>query len=123
MSTARETPSLPISLPEYRTVVAAMWVAAVVCYVAGDTGTTIVSLSLGGIEAAPVAGWFLEIGGYAGLVANKALVVSVCVVVWRLYPSIGAVGPDPFRLVIPAAMIVRGLWLTTHNLTVIAALV
>lgn len=121
MSTARET--LPaVRRPEYRTVAVVAWVLAVVFYGLGDTGTSIVSLELGGIEVSPVPRLFLETLGYLGLVVNKALVIGLCWAVWRFYPSVGGIGPDPFRLVVPALLAARGAWLVVHNAGVIASL-
>lgn len=122
MSTVRDV-SPAIRMPAYSRVALAAWAAAVVLYCVGDTGTTIVSLQLGGIEDAAVATWFLETLGYAGLVANKLLVVAVCWLAWRYYPSVAGVGPDPFRLVIPGLMVLRGGWLVLNNVSVIASLV
>lgn len=121
MSTARET--LPtVDVPRYGAVAVAAWVAAVLLYGFGDTGTTIVSLELGGLEASPVPRMFLEALGYAGLVLNKALVIGLCWLVWRFYPSVGGIGPDPFRLAVPALLAARGVWLVVHNAGVIATL-
>lgn len=121
MSTVRETaPSLPVF--EYRTVVVVAWVAAIALYGFGDTATSIVSLELGGLEASPVPRMFLKALGYLGLVLNKALVLGVCWLFWRGYPSVGGIGPDPYRMVIPALLAVRGAFLVANNATVIASL-
>lgn len=121
MSTASETlPMLP--RPKYRTMAAAAWAGALAFYAVGDLGTTIVSLELGGFEASPVPRLFLEALGYLGLLLNKMLVVALCWALWRVYPSVGDIGPDPFRLVIPGLMAARGAWLVVHNLGVIAML-
>ena len=121
MSTVEDVET-DVRLPAYSSVVLASWAAAVVFYAVGDTSTTIVSLELGGLEASPVPRWFLETMGYAGLVLNKALVVGACWLVWRFYPSVGGIGPDPFRLAIPALMAARGVWLVANNLSVISVL-
>jgi hypothetical protein len=97
----------------------ALWALAVFLYAAGDTGTTIVSLELGGIEAAPVAAAFLDALGYPGLVVNKALVVALCYVCWKHYPDPFDVGVRPYRAVIPALMAARGAWLVANNVAVI----
>lgn len=123
MSTARDSLSLSVPVPEYRTVAVGAWVFAVAFYAFGDTGSTIVSMQLGGIEDAVVAAWFYDVAGYLGLVVNKLLVVGVCWLAWRHYPSVGSVGPDPYRLVIPVLMGVRGVWLVANNVSVIAVLV
>jgi hypothetical protein len=122
MSTVGESWRPTLSVPSYAFVATSVWAAALAFYVAGDTGSTIVSLELGGFESAVVAGWFLESFGYLGLVLNKLLVVGVCWLLWRRYPSVAGVGPDPFRLVIPVVMLARGVWLTVHNVGVVAAL-
>lgn len=122
MSTARKT--LPsIAPPSYQQVAMGAWLAAVALYCVGDTGTTIVSMELGGFEASPIPLWFYQTLGYVGLVLNKLLVVGLCWVAWRLYPSIGDIGPDPYRLAIPLLMVGRGAWLVLNNVSVIAALV
>lgn len=121
MSTARET--LPaISPPSYRRVAVGAWIAAVALYCVGDTGTTIVSMELGGIETSMVPLWFYQTFGYLGFVLNKLLVLSVCWVAWRFYPSVGRIGPDPYRLVIPVLLVGRGAWLLHNNVSVITAL-
>lgn len=58
------------------------------------------------------AGW---IGQAVGLLLLKAGVLSVAGVAWALYPSIGGVGPRPFRAALPAVALVRGSWLLAEH--------
>lgn len=122
MSTARKT--LPtIQTPRYRTVGIVAWAAAIIFYGFGDTGTSIVSMQLGGIEASPIPLWFYTQLGYLGLAINKLLVIAICWLAWHWYPSLGDIGPDPYRLVIPILMTARGAWLVANNVDVILSLV
>lgn len=123
MSTVSESIPGSSSLPTYAALSTAAWIAAIALYAVGDTGTSVLSMQLGGIETSPIPLWFYEQLGYVGLVVNKLLVVGVCWLVWRYYPSIGGVGPDPYRLFIPLIMTGRGAWLVHNNASVITALV
>lgn len=109
-------------MPEYQQAVRVAWGLGLLLYAVGDTGTTLVSLSLGGIEQAALAAWFLETFGYLGLVLHKLIAVALVAALWRWYPTVGGIGPDPYRLVIPLAMILRGAWLVGNNLNVILVL-
>jgi hypothetical protein len=107
----------------YGAVTVALWGLVVGLYALGDTGLTTVVLELGGFEANPVARAFFETAGYAGLVVQKALAVGILWAIWRYYPTVGDLSPDPWRLVVPAIAAARGGQLVALHLQHISILV
>lgn len=107
---------------QYRLATVALWQLVLVFYVVGDTGLTTVVLELGGYEANPVARAFVDALGYVGLVVQKALVLVILGLFWKYYPAIGVESPDPWRLVVPAIPVLRGIQLTAVHLSNVAAL-
>lgn len=107
---------------QYRLAAVALWQLVLVFYVVGDTGLTAVVLELGGYEASPVARAFVDALGYVGLVVQKALVLVVLGLLWRYYPAIGVDSPDPWRLVVPAIPVLRGIQLVGIHLSNVAVL-
>lgn len=108
--------------PRYREPTLALWTLAVAVYVVGDTGLTVLVLELGGYEANPVARALLSWLGYAGLIVQKAGVVTMLVLCWRYYPTVGVDSPDPWRLVVPAVPFLRGIQLIAIHVSNVVVL-
>lgn len=87
----------------------AIWAAAIALYGVGDTVTTLVGLSLGGVlEAGPVAEPTLEAFGSAGFVALKLLLLLGFGAVWSRLPA-------PARMAVPLALATVGALVTLWN--------
>lgn len=109
----------------------ALWFV-VLAYGAGDTLSTILAISSGGYESHAVARWFLHSFGIVGLLVHKTLILvailAVIVVSFRVFSEVRrCLGvPDwvstPLRYVVPAGVVLRGIYLTIHNLSVAVAL-
>lgn len=107
---------------QYRALVIGLWSCTVLFYGLGDTGLTMVVHQLGGFEVNPVARSFLRTAGYAGLVVQKTLVLGVLAALWRYYPTVGDLSPDPWRLIVPILAATRGAYLVSihvHNIGVL----
>lgn len=90
-----------------------LWIAAIVFYGIGDTATTFLGLSMGGIaEAGPVAKPLIESYGRAALFAIKAVVFPGFYLLWRVLRT-------PGRIAVPFALALVGLVVTVWNLLVI----
>jgi hypothetical protein len=93
-----------------------VWIAAIVLYGIGDTITTFLGVSIGGVaEAGPIAGPLMEGYGRSGLIGVKAVVFPVFYVVWRLLRT-------PGRVAVPLALALVGGVVTVWNLLVIASI-
>jgi len=108
---------IAVSRDEYTAVALATWQLAIVFYLVGDTTGTAIVLSLGGFEASPVARAFVDVLGYPGLVAQKILVFALLAALWRYYPAIGVDSPDPWRLIVPAIPLLRGVQLVAIHVS------
>lgn len=106
----------------YRLLALALWQLVVVLYVVGDTALTAVVLELGGFEANAVARFFIDALGYVGLVVQKGLALACLAVLWRFYPTVGVDSPDPWRLIVPAIPVFRGVQLVAIHVENIAVL-
>ncbi|MFB6307945.1 MAG: hypothetical protein ABEH35_01320 [Haloarculaceae archaeon] len=107
---------------QYRGITLALWELVVVFYVLGDTGLTTIVLELGGHEANTVARMFVSALGYPGLVVQKVVTVLVLLLLWRHYPTFGVSSPDPWRLIVPAIPVLRGIQLVAIHISNIAVL-
>jgi len=91
-----------------------LWTLALLLFVAGDTLTTAYGLSVGLVESNPAPAHIIEAYGHWGMVAVKALFVSVVGVAYmRIRPRTAAVG-------IPLGLISVGGIVTAYNALLIA---
>lgn len=90
-----------------------LWIGAFVLYGVGDTVTTFVGLSVGGVaEVGPIAGPAMEAAGPGGLLAVKVAIFATFGAFWSLLIT-------PGRAAIPLALTVVGGLVTAWNLLVI----
>ena len=91
-----------------------LWIAAILCYGVGDTVTTFVGLSTGGVaEVGPIAGPLMEAYGREALLGIKAVTFGAAYAVWASLRT-------PGRVAVPLALTVVGAVVTTWNAIVIA---
>ncbi len=93
-----------------------LWIVALLLYGIGDTLTTVVGLSAGGVaEAGPIAKPLIETYGRLALVGIKAVVFPVFYAVWSILRT-------PGRVAVPFALALVGGVVTVWNLFVITGL-
>lgn len=107
---------------QYEVLAVGTWVCALLFYVVGDTGLTMLVIELGGYEVNPVARAFVDAAGYAGLVLQKSVVLGVLVAAWRTFPTVGNWSPDPWRIVVPATAATVGVYLVGEHVENLATL-
>lgn len=94
-----------------------LWIAAVLLYGIGDTVSTLVGLSFGGVaEAGPLAAPAMSTFGYGGLVGLKLAVFVSFGAVWSVLHT-------PARVAVPLALATVGGLVTVWNAVVIATAV
>lgn len=92
-----------------------VWAAAILLYGVGDTATTFLGLSTGGIaEAGPVAAPLIEAYGRYALLVVKAATFAAFFLLWRLVST-------PGRVAVPLALATVGALVTAWNLVVVAS--
>lgn len=109
-----------------------LWIAAIAAHLV-DSALTWVFVDLLGLtfEAAPVAGALhreilalglpvgLELVAVAlGYLVTKIVPLSIAWLTYRNFPSVGEIGPDPYRLAIPAVVLGLGLRVVAINVVV-----
>lgn len=90
-----------------------VWLAAILLYGVGDTVTTFLGLSWGGVaEAGPVAAPLMEAYGRFVLLGVKAVTFAAFYLLWRLLRT-------PGRVAVPLALATVGALVTAWNIVVI----
>jgi len=102
----------------YGVIKVAVWTASVLIYFIGDMALTIALSELGRlapgtamVEAHPVSAALLDAFGYPGLLIPKATVLIGLALIWKHFPAVGVPSNDPWRLIVPAIPLVRGVQL------------
>lgn len=91
-----------------------VWVGGLLLYGVGDTATTFLGLSTGGIaEAGPVAAPPIETYGRVALLGVEAVTFAAFYALWRVLPT-------PGRVAVPLALATVGTVVTAWNLAVVA---
>lgn len=91
------------------------WLLAVLFYGVGDTVTTLIGLSLGGVaEAGPIADPAMEAFGAAGLLAIKIVIFAGFGFIWSLLEP-------PTRVAVPLALAIVGGVVSGWNTVVIVS--
>lgn len=103
----------------------AVWILAGLFYGVLDSSLTFLILQLGGVETMPVARWFLATFGLVGLVLQKVLIFGVfasfAVGITLLARQLSQPG-YPYRTVIAAVVLGRGLQIVAMHIEHITAL-
>jgi len=109
-------------VPEIHGYERVIWLLTVAIYAVGDTASTIISLELGGSESTVFIAALLPKYGYGVLVVHKLAMLGIIGLVWYL-PTIPAqllnVDPQPYRSVLVAMFLLRGVYLVVWNAYVI----
>jgi len=109
-------------VPEIHGYERVIWLLTVAIYAVGDTASTIISLELGGGESTAFIAALLPEYGYGVLVVHKLVMLGIIGLVWYL-PTIPArlldVDPRPYRSVLVAMFLLRGVYLVVWNAYVI----
>jgi len=102
----------------YGGITVAVWTASVLIYFIGDMALTIALSELGRlasgtamVEAHPVSAALLHEFGYPGLLIPKVSVLIGLVLIWKYFPAVGVPSNDPWRLIVPAIPLIRGVHL------------
>jgi len=94
----------------------ALWATAAGTFLVGDVVTTYVGINrYGATEGNPVAEGILGLGGAAGMVAAKAVVMGASYASTRLVE-------EEYRELAPIMLATLGLGITVHNINVISQL-
>ena len=109
-----------------------LWPLAVLLHL-GDSLLTFIGIEILKItaESSPLASWvhqhaiLFDVGAsypiLAGLLIHKAVILLPILLLWRFYPSVGNIGPDPWRSVIPTVVALRGLYLVAVNAEILVS--
>ncbi|MDY6817067.1 MAG: DUF5658 family protein [Halobacteriales archaeon] len=89
-----------------------LWVLVILGYVVGDTITTMLGLSQGLSEANPFAVIAIGSGGVIGLVAAKALVLGISVVMFVRVP-------EDWRIGVPIGLLTVGMLAVIWNISML----